>query len=87
METKHTKGEWIFEKESQIYSNGIGIFIKSRKDNSTICHMACESDLDVANAKLISAAPELLEALEYALEFLPKDVQRKAKQAINKATK
>jgi hypothetical protein len=39
-----------------------------------------------ADAKLIAAAPELLEALVDALVWIPKDVQKTFKEVIKKAT-
>jgi hypothetical protein len=64
MEFKGTKGEWIVEKElgydcDVIYKGG------------EICWLGLSDVIDeekVANAKLIAAAPELLEACVMALE-------------------
>lgn len=61
METKHTKGEWEASQENMRASKywwqirtGMGAVICNTPDNSS------ESE---ANAKLIAAAPDLLEAL------------------------
>ena len=54
METKHTKGEWSFDSFNNIWvDNKIKISISSVEDDETA----------EANAKLIAAAPEMLEAL------------------------
>lgn len=107
METKHTAGEWMV--------NGCIIETKnSRGDTDTlICecneqmyssegytHSAQYREETRANLKLIAAAPELLEALQYLLNLplsLPKhasdgmykrlnDAKEKANEAIKKAT-
>lgn len=60
MKTKHTPGPWI-----------VGTFPTGASDvrsaDSEIC--LCKSDFEdnQANARLIAAAPDLLEALEFAL--------------------
>lgn len=92
METKHTKGEWkIFEDVDDIY-------IESDKSIASICCITGWVGLgqDEANAKLISAAPELLEALIECLEGVEElngeyqegwdDTINKALNAIKKAT-
>ena len=74
METKHTKGEWILnEKSSEIVSSndcskngGIDVIA------NCYCGFDYESTMDEckANAKLIAASPELLEALNESYEFI-----------------
>ena len=69
METKHTKGEW-----SRVHSktkNGIETHINGGLGNQDdICqiskYVGMDKDEVEANAKLIAAAPELLEALQIA---------------------
>lgn len=95
METKHTKGEWVLDVaptslESTITStNGKRICdVKSYRD---ICfNDPCEEERD-ANAKLIAAAPELLESLIELTDALKYEFGRdltylKAISAIKKAT-
>jgi hypothetical protein len=53
-----------------------------------VCSCRCYSDNNEANAQLISAAPELLQALEDMLEYgtnAPKCCQEQARAAILKA--
>lgn len=71
METKHTKGEWVLDVaptslESTITStNGKRICdVKSYRD--IYFNDPCEEERD-ANAKLIAAAPELLDACQFAV--------------------
>ena len=62
MKTKHTKGEW--ELESTMYSNRTAINSLCNKDRHTVIESYVEDNNEQeANAKLIAAAPELLEAL------------------------
>lgn len=92
---KHTKGEWRYFKAND------GHIIKT--DKGCIADVYCNiDDLDSAeeaNAKLIAAAPDMLEALqdmvfifESISEKLPTPAKefncfKKAINAINKATK
>lgn len=92
METKHTKGEWVISKESITY-------IQTNESIPTvICDFAYAGPRileEEANAKLIAAAPDLLEALTTLLKVFQTDGSdyeddqkaiSKAKQAIKKAT-
>ena len=80
MKTKFTKGDWFVYNEDRILSGdeGIGIDCKTDKGSSTIVLFGDSPLTDVtnqeslANAKLIAAAPDLLEACErarYAIRF------------------
>ena len=60
---KHTKGEWI-AKEGQIYPQETG------KTLALIPYFDTEDEEQKANAKLIAASPELLEAAKLALEAI-----------------
>lgn len=70
METKHTPGQWkVAEKgcdnltEKHIaWTNFMEVIGPKNGDTS--------KDEDSANAKLIAAAPELLEALQFAVKFI-----------------
>lgn len=81
--SKHTKGPWIADG-AQIFTSDTNVAQANgyRIDRETVA----------ANARLIAAAPELLEALEGALKLIELvmpidgDVTRKARAAIAKAT-
>lgn len=100
---KHTQGEW----ESCI--NAYGIHVQEKKSGFGICYFGTRSQLQganypieeaEANAKLIAAAPDLLEALNgmicgirVMMHFETTEDQHKynaalraAKEAIKKAT-
>ena len=86
MNTQHTPGPWA------IYVNAPSdvVIRKMSKDGYELCAIARVSS-GYANAHLIAAAPELLEALDAALKLIELvmpidgDVTRKARAAIAKA--
>jgi hypothetical protein len=92
MENKHTKEPWMVESHKD-YDK----FILVADKNSWLAKV-CNDDTDyseaLANAKLIAAAPDLLEALEYIIRCNEKeymkceipDALQKAREAIKKAT-
>lgn len=60
METKHTPGKWNI-----VESNKIDEEAHIQTDLKSICRMWIQMDSqDMANARLIAAAPDLLEALK-----------------------
>lgn len=89
MEFKGTKGKWKVAEDTFVS--------QVRTDIDLICVVGHEDMADTeieANAKLIAAAPELLEALQLLLaayrsteddDFWNKDPEQKAEAAINKA--
>lgn len=97
----HTPGPWIYNKP-HLYKvmagktenhMPVGFVIADLESFSTLHHLSREERQ--ANAKLIAAAPDLLEALKFALSFLEANndgeediVSRinKAKAAISDAT-
>lgn len=95
MKIKHTPGKWAV---SNHMDNG-DLVIRD-KDEQIICNIDCDrsafniSDNEAkANAKLIAAAPELLEALtellrqsQLIINGIPASVKVTAKKAIEKAT-
>lgn len=108
MKVDYTKGPWFFRHVED--QNMISIHLRDGDDeveDTTICgiwgigHEAFQKDKErVANASLIAAAPELLEALEKCIAYIPafiqicgqpfenehgREVYDKAKAAINKA--
>jgi hypothetical protein len=56
---KHTPGPWRAEAEGCLTSHSLPVIVKS---NGHLVAQLC--DRNVANARLIAAAPELLEALQ-----------------------
>lgn len=85
--TQHTKGPWYIKGTNPPY-------IYANDAMEIICQ--CDSikemtkDQEMANARLIAAAPELLEALEKALDFedadyMPNNWFNIARTAIDKA--
>jgi len=63
METKHTPGPWTFDHDGEamfVYRDAV-----SDDDCESICDLCKHQpdDLQLANARLIAAAPDLLEAL------------------------
>lgn len=101
MNTKHTPGPWILGKHGVIKAGVVRQYTNGESQDQIA--MACGLDHDnmgsqEANARLIAAAPDLLEALieleaaQY-LNFNDRDARKewrfaiiKAKAAINKAT-
>lgn len=66
METKHTKGPWhTGGKDDRVIYAADGYAV----GNANVFHSKHEGD-EEANARLMAAAPELLEALQYARRFL-----------------
>lgn len=94
-EHKHTPGSWNPVQESQFWvvTDSQGQRLASLLESEIVFTDGIEHDDAQANAKLMAAAPELLEALQMAMEigdqcsraFLAK-FQGMAKVAIAKAT-
>ena len=95
MKKQHTQGHW----EATLNESKCSWTISSWKGNESYGHIAyinagvgeASEPQVVANAKLIAAAPELLEALNDVLEALPDSALlssewKKAQSAIKKAT-
>lgn len=83
MEFKGTKGEWKVNVTDQ--TNVFEIISRRPNEREDVCIVNSELDEDAeANAKLIAAAPDLLEACIKASEFIKADYLL---NAINKATK
>lgn len=84
MESKHTQGEWKVER---IYKNPFSI------DTLYIINTGVPQSIkeSEANAKLIAAAPELLEALievrQHMTAHIPEKIFDLIDNAIDKATK
>lgn len=97
METKHTPAPWHWGTDPQKIFSEPYLF---GSDNSVICHFGDDDTYYPSNGEppnkadslLIAAAPELLAALEYMLEFCPsidpqgEEAHNRARAAIAKAT-
>ena len=80
--SKHTQGQWVINKDNSISTNSFDKVLIAQ-----VCSANNNDQEQKSNAKLIASAPELLEALEAALAFIPKDCQGYFKDTILKATK
>lgn len=81
----YTKGEWLFGHNVGVYCSG--------KHIADIAQSESGFDETLANARLIAAAPDLLEACELALSLfslpsneITKEDLKEIQAAINKAT-
>lgn len=84
---KYTPGPW---KTVQKLNGGPAVEPVNEQAHFVICHMPFSSKTTWANAKLIAAAPELLEALEGIVDWISvhdkaADKYNAAKTAIAKA--
>ena len=71
--TTHTAGPWKAE-ETYLPANNLTCHWISDKDRNSICSMVIRDitgELEKANAALIAAAPDLLDALESVSQLLP----------------
>lgn len=89
---KHTQGEWVIDVPNRM---GFAICGIGPKDGFIICDICNDGygeEEQLANAKLIAAAPELLEALErftrLSMQKYPEMIGwiNEAQKAIKKAT-
>ena len=81
---KHTKGKW--EIHSKTFTE-ITVHTKQMDICTVLCIDISDEEAE-ANANLIASAPDLLEACEYAVNYLPdghRFAKEKLQQAINKA--
>lgn len=65
MTTTHTPGPWIAKEQFDDNDDSLGIAITAGREDLTFIQSVGE--IDFANARLMAAAPELLEALKDAL--------------------
>lgn len=83
METKHTQGPWeVFQGGNflMVIKTGMGKVKGFDKSNRIICEIRTElscfegTDEDKANARLIAAAPDLLDACKYTYLLLTQNI-------------
>ncbi len=75
---KHTTGPWTASKETKVYYcsqtgkkiESVSEWILDNKSSSLA--LVCSVTKASANAQLMAAAPDLLQALLYAIELIPK---------------
>lgn len=92
MNTKHTQGNWNVSKHGN--NDSFGIYAEGSGNDFAIVKGGNEEGGEAeANAKLITAAPDLLKALAMAYAFMITDSQHQErniletiKEVINKAT-
>ena len=86
--TEHTPGPWELRRRFDVYEGSGGMYIGSTRGNSPLPELIAARD--EANARLIAAAPELLEAcLAFVGAVDPDGINLAfvmAKTAIRKAT-
>lgn len=97
MNTKHTPGPWVADTGyiSEVRGRQLAVIKKHATRNQTICLVTPTSTMSIeddTNARLIAAAPELLEALQlmydlaYSGQSAGNDDLDKAFSTIKKAT-
>ena len=93
MEEKHTPGPWFYGNWLDINSDPLWVEVWSIDDegNKSLPFVACKHIDQEANARLIAAAPDLLEALQAVLANCMDskglaDAYKQARAAIAKAT-
>jgi hypothetical protein len=78
MNWKHTPGPWFLSKSKHIGGEHVvAMLAEDKGDRSLVVHAQHGDPIqDEANAHLIAAAPELLKALDLALEYWAHRQQR-----------
>lgn len=100
LEFKGTKNEWfIDQEESHRMTNGVYCNVISTVNTIDIADVYGDDEESQANAKLISASPDLLEALQHMIPVFEQlasfrninvdnlECYKKARKAIEKALK
>ena len=93
MSAKHTPGPWSFGYGmTQEHGYVLGVGVNTKPDWTVVCAVSRHGDvnaIDEANARLIAAAPELLEfarfVVRYAGSAMDDYLADKARAAITKA--
>ena len=86
MTSKHTTGQWFSAKS---FGDGMSVIAETGQYYVVVPaerHQWMDGDVEAADARLLSAAPDLLEAAHNALaDGLPDEVARSVRDAIAKA--
>lgn len=90
MSAKHTPGPWeVYETDDAFHSSAeVGVCCANGERDVAYTLNGNNRDAARANARLIAAAPELLEHLKIAMEYLPHvslEWAKKARATITKA--
>ncbi len=64
MKTQHTQGKWAQDERGILADNQRIVWLPTTDENSEFVQYGIEQEEIDANARLIAAAPELLESLE-----------------------
>ncbi len=88
--SKHTPGPWV-SRNNRVFRGGKCICSNVNAASPTPQNIEEDVAMSIANARLIAAAPELLEALQVCIEQITAlcsadDVPDQARAAIAKAT-
>ena len=88
MSSKHTPGPWFFDPERHPHHYGCNVGAETGENIATV-HPGESGDAEtISNARLIKAAPKLLEALEAIIresDNLPENQFQQAAAAIAEA--
>ncbi|NBW21417.1 MAG: hypothetical protein EBR82_77010 [Caulobacteraceae bacterium] len=79
--TKHTPGPWTIEDHK--YESGLKIWVRAKTDSIVAILPSNPRAQFRKNARLIAAAPDLLEALEKLVEAYTADLRRLGEDAEN----
>lgn len=77
----HTPGPWKINYRRVTPVNG------KQDGTDDICHVYGDEDKEIANARLIAAAPEMLEALQMFTSYYPMGINPDLDDAYRKASK
>ena len=80
----HTPGPWAFTKDARVFS--VGRKEWNRTLNAEMPEFVAACGANMANARLIARAPDLLDQLRALVEMLKRDVPRHACPGFDCAT-
>lgn len=80
-EIKHTPGPWSYDPETHEIESGFGLVATIANEGRGIA----QDEEGLANANLIEAAPELLSACRYAVQFGDSEINGTIKKRLSGA--